>query len=217
MRGSSFSSTPQGNNFGNNGGVTGLTPGNNSASMLNSPLTGDPPAIAPKPSLSTAPRGTTDPITFLASLNVQLPLVLEIVQEVLSLYACWKAYEEPPHSTTSTSAGQNGTQASGSSDKLDVQSGQTTPILGGATGGGVAPIPSPNRLIQALAPSLGGGFPGLGGRGTAGGGGGGTTQPGAGDDRAIQILNRMRMNRDMDLAHPANAGASGASSSLKVK
>lgn len=37
----------------------------------------------------------------------------------------------------------------------------------------------------------------------------GGTQPGAGDDRAIQILNRMRMNRDMDLAHPANAGAPG--------
>lgn len=41
----------------------------------------------------------------------------------------------------------------------------------------------------------------MGGRGVGG------NQPGAGDDRAIQILNRMRMNRDMDLAHPAHAGA----------
>lgn len=217
IRGSSFSSTVQGNlsassnSFSSNGGVTGLTPGNNiSASMPSSPLSGsDPPAIAPKPPLSTAPRGTTDPITFLASLNVQLPLVLEIVQEVLSLYALWKAYEEPPHSSSS-GTGQNGAQASsGSGDKLDVPSGQTTPI----TTAGQAPMPSPSRLMQALAPALGGGFPGLGG-GNGGGRGTGGTQPGAGDDRAIQILNRMRMNRDMDLAHPANAGAS---SSMKGK
>lgn len=226
VRGSSFSSTTQANllassnNFSNNGGVTGLTPNTSvSASMPNSPLSGDPPAIAPKPPLSTAPRGTTDPITFLASLNVQLPLVLEIVQEILSLYALWKAYEEPPsqqHSSTSTGVGQNGTPATGSMDKLDIPSGQITPLIG--TSGGQAPIPSPNRLMQALAPTLGGGFPGLGGGGAGAGGNGsgggrgigGNQQSGTGDDRAIQILNRMRMNRDMDLAHPANAGASNS-------
>lgn len=209
VRGSSFSATPQGNTsssgyFSNNGGVTGLTPGIMSASMPNSPLTGDPPAISPKPPISTAPRGTTDPITFLASLNVQLPLVLEIVQEVLSLYACWKAYEEPPHSTQS--AGQNGSQGGGSSEKLEVPSGQSTPLSGIG-----APLPSPTRAIPSLAPVPGGGFPGLGGGGRGIGGG---IQPGSGDDRAIQILNRMRMNRDMDLAHPANAGAN---SSTKTK
>lgn len=209
MRGGSFSGQPlpsnsaiSGGNFSNNGGVTGLTPGNPSASMPNSPLTGDPPALAPKAPLSTAPRGTTDPITFLASLNVQLPIVLEIVQEILSLYACWKAYEDPPVTASSSSSGQNGNQtAGGSSDKLDIPSGQSTPGLGNA------PSPSPTRLMQSLIPALGGGFPGMGGRGMGG------TQPGAGDDRAIQILNRMRMNRDMDLAHPANAGAAGPSKS----
>lgn len=216
MRGSFLSSNPQSNaavasnnNFSNNGGVTGLTPGNNAiGSMPNSPLSGDPPAIAPKPPLSTAPRGTTDPITFLASLNVQLPLVLEIVQEILSLYALWKAYEEPPHSASSA-AGQSGSQASGSTDGVDASTGQSTPIIGGGGGAGSVQTNSPSRLLQALAPALGGGFPGLGGGG--GGRGMGGTQPGAGDDRAIQILNRMRMNRDMDLAHPANAGASGPS------
>lgn len=190
MRGSSFSAGQPGASGSGAGTATGLTPNIAFASMPSSPLSGDAPAIAPKPPLSTAPRGTTDPITFLASLNVQLPLVLEIVQEVLSLYACWKAYEEPPSSSSSnSSSAQNG-----GAEKADIPSGQSTPGTG-------MPLQSPTRLMQALNPALGGSFPGMGGRGVGG------NQPGAGDDRALQILNRMRMNRDMDLAHPAHAGA----------
>ncbi|KAK9897515.1 cyclin-like protein [Cystobasidium minutum MCA 4210] len=189
-RGSSFSAGQPGSSSNALSAPTGLTPNTIPASMPSSPLSGDPPSSVPKQPLSTAPRGTTDPITFLASLNVQLPLVLEIVQEVLSLYACWKAYEEPPN----TSAPGTSTAQTGGSQQKDTPSGQSTPVS-------AIPMQSPTRMMQALTPTVGGSFPGMGGRGPGG------PQPGTGDDRAIQILNRMRMNRDMDLAHPANAGA----------
>ena len=51
-----------------------------------------PGPIAPSPA-KVVPGGKTDPITFLASLNVDHSLVLEIVQEILSLYELWNALE----------------------------------------------------------------------------------------------------------------------------
>ncbi|KAF5337130.1 hypothetical protein D9611_003057 [Ephemerocybe angulata] len=67
-----------------------------------------PPTIAPNiPSTSTssgsssAPISNPDPISFLASLNVSLPLIATITQEIISLYALWDRYKEDgtPEST----------------------------------------------------------------------------------------------------------------------
>ncbi|KAG2014263.1 G1/S-specific cyclin-C [Coprinopsis cinerea AmutBmut pab1-1] len=44
---------------------------------------------APKP-----PAKNPDPITFLAQLNVSLPLVATIAQEIISLYTLWERYKE---------------------------------------------------------------------------------------------------------------------------
>ena len=39
-----------------------------------------------------------DPITFLFELNVSLPLIATIVQEIISMYALWERYKEDPAS-----------------------------------------------------------------------------------------------------------------------
>lgn len=52
-----------------------------------------PPPPVPVTPAKTVAGGKTDPITFLASLNVDHSLVLEIVQEILSLYELWNALE----------------------------------------------------------------------------------------------------------------------------
>ena len=40
--------------------------------------------------------GHTDPLTFLSTINVSLPLVLEVIQEIISLYTLWASYENVP-------------------------------------------------------------------------------------------------------------------------
>lgn len=61
-----------------------------------------PPRTGPIP-----PGGQTDPITFLSSLAIDHSLVLEIVQEVISLYELWNALESPSTATT-TNKGRGG-------------------------------------------------------------------------------------------------------------
>lgn len=42
---------------------------------------------------ATQAIGKVDPLTFLSRLNVSLPLVLQIVQQIIPLYTLWNAYE----------------------------------------------------------------------------------------------------------------------------
>ena len=42
----------------------------------------------------TPPKKPQDPITFLSQLNVSLPLIATIVQEIISLYTLWDRYKE---------------------------------------------------------------------------------------------------------------------------
>lgn len=128
-------------------------------------------------------RGKVDPITFLASLNVQLPIVLEVVQEVLSLYALWKSYEDTPG--TGSGAGSSG---GGSST-----SGGSSGLAAGAPGERSQMDGTSHRPMTPTMLGLGLSNPGA--------------APGAGDERVIQILARMRRDREVDLAHPPHAGA----------
>jgi len=43
---------------------------------------------------AASPKKPQDPITFLADLNVSLPLVASIAQEIISLYTLWDQYKE---------------------------------------------------------------------------------------------------------------------------
>lgn len=67
-------------------------------------------------------NGGTDPVAFLASANVSLPLVLEAVQQIVAFYALWRSYNamtgaggagspgspQPAGSTPSARSGGNG-------------------------------------------------------------------------------------------------------------
>lgn len=154
------------------------------ASMPGSPLPSHQAAATHKASIAatSTPRGKTDPITFLASLNVQLPIVLEIAQEIISLYACWKTYEE----LASTEPGSNAGGGVGNA--------------GGAGGGGDQAAMSASARMSATISNALASYPGMAGRSIPG------AQAGAADERVIRILARMRAAREMDLAHPANAG-----------
>lgn len=54
------------------------------------PTPAPPPAAVPSPPVVL--NGGTDPVAFLASTNVSLPLVLEAVQQIVAFYALWRSY-----------------------------------------------------------------------------------------------------------------------------
>ncbi|ORY91797.1 cyclin-like protein [Leucosporidium creatinivorum] len=68
------------------------------------------PAAPPARTGPPPPGGQTDPITFLSTLNVDYTLVLEIVQEVISLYELWNALES---SAAGTAAGASASSGGG--------------------------------------------------------------------------------------------------------
>lgn len=49
--------------------------------------------LPPAPTPQVQAIGKVDPLTFLSRLNVSLPLVLQIVQQIIPLYTLWNAYE----------------------------------------------------------------------------------------------------------------------------
>ncbi|GAA5857260.1 hypothetical protein JCM9279_000755 [Rhodotorula babjevae] len=71
---------------------------------------------------AVGPGGHTDPITFLASLQVDTSLVLEIVQEIVSLYELWAQLEAGPPSSSSG----NGSSAGPAAAAMGVGSSRST-------------------------------------------------------------------------------------------
>jgi cyclin C len=53
---------------------------------------------------STSMTGKVAPVPFLASLNVPMPLVLEVIQDIVALYSLWQSLEEPEPATESSSS-----------------------------------------------------------------------------------------------------------------
>ena len=51
---------------------------------------------------STLKGGHTEPLTFLSTVNVSLPLILEVIQEIISLYTLWASFENVPKDFIST-------------------------------------------------------------------------------------------------------------------
>ncbi|GAA6064050.1 hypothetical protein JCM10212_005858 [Sporobolomyces blumeae] len=81
------------------------------------------------------PGGLTDPLTFLASLEVDQSIVLEIIQEVCSLYELWALVESgtgalpplPPPSSSSSSASSTTTAATGANTTSTTTSSAPSP------------------------------------------------------------------------------------------
>ncbi|KAJ2913527.1 hypothetical protein MD484_g6908, partial [Candolleomyces efflorescens] len=106
-------SSRQANNNSSNINFSALaTVGHTSSSTSSLAKFKPPPSLPAKPMTSYAPppapsnpppqpNPKPDPITFLAQLNVSLPLVATIVQEIISLYTLWDRYkdEAAPEST----------------------------------------------------------------------------------------------------------------------
>jgi cyclin C len=61
--------------------------------------------VAAQPMKPTSGKAAAVP--FLASLNVQMPLVLEIVQEIVALYSLWQSLEEPEPAGGTTRSGKS--------------------------------------------------------------------------------------------------------------
>lgn len=60
---------------------------------------------------SDTPKKPQDPIAFLAELNVSLPLVATIAQEIISLYSLWDRYKEDVTPDASSRSGREQGQA----------------------------------------------------------------------------------------------------------
>ncbi|GAA5956723.1 hypothetical protein JCM3765_005719 [Sporobolomyces pararoseus] len=104
------------------------TSNNPQASNLSS-STSKPPSSSTSTSTTNnngKPGGQTDPLTFLASLDIDQTILLEIIQEIISLYELWSILESPsdkngtsqtppPSSPTTGNASGRGTKLEGNS------------------------------------------------------------------------------------------------------
>lgn len=104
---------------------------NNPQSSNLSSSTSKPPSSSTATSTTTSnngkPGGQTDPLTFLASLDIDQTILLEIIQEIISLYELWSILESPsekngnsqttppPSSPTTGNASGRGTKLEGNS------------------------------------------------------------------------------------------------------
>ncbi|KPV77259.1 uncharacterized protein RHOBADRAFT_12067 [Rhodotorula graminis WP1] len=113
-------------------------PASASSQILASPTTPDDPAGG-----VVGPGGHTDPITFLASLQVDTSLVLEIVQEIVSLYELWAQLEAGPSSSG------NGSSAGPAAAAMGVGSSSTSSRSNAATATGRAQGPD-ERVVAIL-------------------------------------------------------------------
>jgi cyclin-C len=134
-----------------------------------------------------------DPIDFLAGLNVSVPLIATVIQEILSLYALWARYKED-------------SAAQGSSSSTNSQTWAPSPYGSiGSASAGVSPLKRSAPGSSAGTPSSGADVGEDNGNGTSEGGNGGN---GWGEAEIVTpsmlgaLLLRMRETKMLDLAHP---------------
>ncbi|KAH7927034.1 cyclin-like protein [Leucogyrophana mollusca] len=129
---------------------------------------------------NTGKKSAQDFIGFFADLNVSMPLIATIAQEIISLYTLWDRYKEdcPPDNTARTSFQGQATQA-GSPFSSTTHASRSGSLSGAGTPVTVAPeVPGDTQRY----------------------GGTGVVTPVI----LMQILARMRENRLSDLSHPAS-------------
>ncbi|KAH9927865.1 cyclin-like protein [Amylocystis lapponica] len=170
---------------------TSPSDGSQSQSQTQVPSTSPPPRRSSRSTSQNHKKQPQDIIGFMAGLNVSMPLVATIAQQIIALYTLWDRYKEDPstdsarsafshaHASSSSSlAGATGGSGSGIGTKRpastrrsgSVASGGTTST--GATPSGSSPMPSEQQLV--VTPAF-----------------------------LTQLLLRMREARMVDLAHPA--------------
>ena len=85
-----------------------------------------------------SPKKPQDPITFLSELNVSLPLIATIAQEIISLYTLWDQYKEDvsPDVSKLTRELTNSPMPSGSSPKKSGTISRTESVRTSTSGAG---------------------------------------------------------------------------------
>lgn len=78
--------------------------------------------------LPTASQQQQDPITFLSELNISLPLIATISQEIISLYTLWERYKEDAHPEAKSSTITTATTPS-NTDTMDSKEETTQDLL----------------------------------------------------------------------------------------
>lgn len=79
----------------------------NSAAASSAASTPAQAAAAPPPQTAPGPVPKRDPVTFLSDLDIPLHVVLEIVQEMVSLYTLWHVYDEGPSASMNAGGGNS--------------------------------------------------------------------------------------------------------------
>ncbi|KZP07788.1 cyclin-like protein [Athelia psychrophila] len=126
-----------------------------------------------------------DPVGFLAGLNVSMPLVATLAQEILALYALWDRYKEDGAAATADSARSAfGTPGQGSPYATP---GGLKRTLSGTSRSGSTGVSNVNTPMEAEA----------------------REEPAVEESVVsaaflVQLLVKMRENRQADLAHPAS-------------
>lgn len=143
------------------------------------------------------PGGHTDPVTFLSTLNIDHSLVLEIVQEIISLYELWNALDTATSASTaaSSSSGQGaGTNAGTSTGSNSTQ--QKSDGSGGVSGTGKNDVTTSSSSLSSSSATI-----------TASGVGKQTTL--TADERVVGIMLRMRLDRQREINSERDKGIAG--------
>lgn len=146
------------------------------------------------------PAASQDPITFLAELNVSLPLIATIAQEIISLYTLWDRYKED---ASSDSARASFAVGQGQSPFPAGGGGSGAASKRSASGSGPSRSGSLNSHSNSATPAEtredAEGWNVFGGGGTGSGSGSCVTPM-----FLTALLIRMREGRLADMAHPAS-------------
>lgn len=103
-------------------------------------------------SAPVSPKKPQDPIAFLSGLNVSLPLIATIAQEIISLYTLWDQYKEDVSPDASKLAREltNSPMPSGSSPKKSGTNSRTESIRASTSGAGTPRADGRDELAETV-------------------------------------------------------------------
>jgi len=103
-------------------------------------------------SAPVSPKKPQDPIAFLSELNVSLPLIATIAQEIISLYTLWDQYKEDvsPDASKLTRELTNSPMPSGSSPKKSGTNSRTESIRASTSGAGTPGADGRDEPVETM-------------------------------------------------------------------
>lgn len=168
----------------------------NTAAASSAASTPAQPATAPPPA-AQGPVPKRDPVSFLSDLDIPLHVVLEIVQEMVSLYTLWHVYDEGPSASMNAGGGNSPLQPPPLHPNRPASASQLMGTSKGSDSLGPSSRTLPSSHVASPASS-----PVPGSMAS-------NTSRMSSDERVLKILARMRDARAMERAqHAAQNGGS---------